>query len=78
MPRLHSPLEVPKLVTPLRHDTPGVLQESSNNQEATNSREVGLKGLRVDFCVVLDLASESSELLDRVIWICGPVAGGGS
>ena len=67
-------LEVPELVAPLRNNAQRVLEEGHNDQEATNGRQMGLQGLRVDVDVVLHLAGERTEFLNWVVRVSSPVA----
>lgn len=73
-PNPSSPLQIPDLVIPLGHNSQGILQESHNNQETTNGRQMGFQGLRVDCDIVFDSLAESSQFFDRVVGIRGSVA----
>jgi hypothetical protein len=68
-------VQIPELITPLRDDPERILQESDDDEEATNCREMGPQRLRIYLDVVFDLLSIVAKLFDRVFWVGGPVAG---
>ena len=70
----NTPLQVPKLVPPLRDDTPRVLVEGRDNKEAADGGEMRLEGLGVYFNIVFDLAGKGAELFDGVVWVGCPVS----
>jgi len=67
-------LQIPDLVIPLGHDSQRILQESHNDQETTNGRQMGFQGLRVDFDIVFHSLAENSQFFNGVVGICGSVA----
>jgi hypothetical protein len=70
----HALLQIPELVAPLRGDSERILEESDDDQETTDSWEMRPERLRINFDIILDLRSIVAELLDRIFWVCGPVA----
>lgn len=69
-----SLLQIPDLVTPLGHDSQCILQESYNDQEPTNGRQMGFQRLGVNFNIVFNSFAESSQFFDRVVRVGGSVA----
>lgn len=75
---IYALLQVPNLITPLRHNPQCILQERNHNQETTNCRQMGFQRLRINLDVVLYRLAERSELLERVVGVGGSVAWGGA
>lgn len=67
-------LQIPDLISPLSHDSQRVLQEGHNDQEASNCRQMGLQGLRVDLNIVFHRRAESPYFFEGVIWVGSAVA----
>jgi len=74
----HALVQIPELVTPLRDNPKGILEEGNNDEEATEGREVGPKRLRINLDVVFDLLCIIAKLFDGIIWVCSSVTRGGS
>ena len=68
-------MQIPELITPLREDPERILEESDDDEEATDCREMRPQRLRIYLGVVFDLLSIVAKLFDRVFWVGGPVAG---
>ncbi len=71
---LYTPLEVPKLIRPLRHDSQRIFQKGDDDEEPGDGRQVRLQGLRIDIYVVFDLLSQDAKFFERVVWVCCPVS----
>lgn len=70
----HAPVQIPELVRPLGHNSQRILQESDDDEESANSRQIRLEWLCPDLDVIFDLASDCLELFEGVVWVGGPVA----
>ena len=68
-------MQIPELITPLRDDPERILEESDDDEEATNCREMGPQRLRIYLDIVFNLLSIVAKLFDRVFWVGGPVSG---
>ena len=72
---VHVLVQIPELITPLREDPERILEESDDDEEATDCREVGPQRLRIYLDIVLDLLSIVAKFFDRIFWVGRPVAG---
>jgi len=68
-------VQIPELITPLRDDPERILEESDDDEEATDCWKMGPQRLRIYIDVVFDLLSIVAKFFDRVFWVGGPVAG---
>jgi len=71
-------VQIPELVTPLCDNPKGILEESDDDEEATEGREVRPERLGINLDVVFDLLCIIAKLFDGVFWVCGSIARGGS
>jgi hypothetical protein len=68
-------LQIPNLITPLCHNSQGILQEGDDDEKAANGWQMGLQWLGPNLDVVLDGLAPCLELFQRVVWVGRAVAG---